>query len=978
MAVWANMGTSVDLGRIPRVLRRLLTASFITLLIAGALPAGVLAVAPVATPQSVTTDEDTGVAITLAGTDAELDPLTFDVVAGPAHGSLTGTAPDLTYTPATNFNGPDSFTFTANDGTEDSGPATVDITVNPVNDPPVAVDDPGTACGPLSSFGGSFPIPEDWSGGSVGYEGWFALVGSCAPMRNDTDPDGDELTFELVGDPAHGDATFLPDGFLAYDPAPDYSTPGGDQPGGTWVSDTIHYRVFDGNLYSDTASYRLWVSPVNDAPSFTAGPDVTVNEDSGAYVGAWASDIDPGPNDGYQTVDFVIDAVSNPSLFASAPSISSTGVLSFKPALDLYGLSTVTVHAQDDGGLEDYGVASVSPDDTSDSVVFTISVTPINDAPAPADTSSTMPWGFTSLISLSASDAEGDATTAFALVTTPEHGDVTIDPAPFDCDGQMPNVCTGPALYTPDLGYTGPDSFTYTATDGTDTSAPATVSITVTDNAAPVCDDASSTGPEEAAQGGNLTCSDAENEELTYSPVTGASNGAAIVAPDGSWGYQPNANFSGTDSFTFQATDANGVSNTATMSITVNGVNDVPVCTGFAPAAVAEDTQQSGTITTCADVETGTLTYSKVGDPLHGSAAVNADGSWTYTPAANYNGTDSLTFRASDGTAFSGTATISITVTPVNDAPVATAAAVTTSEDTSKAITLAGSDVESSPLTYSVVTWPTHGTLSGIAPNLTYTPAANYHGPDSFTFKVNDGALDSAPATVSLTVTPVNDAPVCTGATGTGAEDTLQSGTLGPCSDVDGNTLAYSRVANAAHGSATVAANGDWTYTPVANYTGLDSFAFRATDGILNSASTTVSITVTPVNDAPVATAAAVTTAEDTSKAITLAGSDVESSPLTFTVVTLPAARHPERDRAQPHLHAGGELPRSRQHHVQGQRRGARLRSRHRVHHGHVRQRRARRPFGGLRVRRIPVRGRHDSHHAQRPRQRHIGAQGRR
>ncbi len=184
------------------MLRRLLTASFITLLIAAALPAGVLAVAPVATSQSVATDEDTGIAITLAGTDDDLDPLTFTVVDPPVSGELTGDVPDLTYTPDPDFNGSDSFTFTANDGTDDSAPATVSITVNPVNDAPVAVDDPGTSCGPTTAFGGSFFIPEDWSGGwPVGFEGWFALAGSCAPMRNDFDPDGDELTFELVGDP---------------------------------------------------------------------------------------------------------------------------------------------------------------------------------------------------------------------------------------------------------------------------------------------------------------------------------------------------------------------------------------------------------------------------------------------------------------------------------------------------------------------------------------------------------------------------------------------------------------------------------------------------------------------------------------------------------------------------------------------------------------------------------------------------------
>ena len=134
----------------------------------------------------------------------------------------------------------------------------------------------------------------------------------------------------------------------------------------------------------------------------------------------------------------------------------------------------------------------------------------------------------------------------------------------------------------------------------------------------------------------------------------------------------------------------------------------------------------------------------------------------TYTPAANYNGADSFTFKANDGTRRlerrdrvdhghrgqrrAGRA---------NDARPST-----TDEDTPKAITLTATDVDGATLTYAIVDAPAHGTLSGTAPALTYTPAANYNGPDSFTFKANDGTADSNVATVSITVTAVNDAPV--------------------------------------------------------------------------------------------------------------------------------------------------------------------------------------------------------------------------
>ena len=134
-----------------------------------------------------------------------------------------------------------------------------------------------------------------------------------------------------------------------------------------------------------------------------------------------------------------------------------------------------------------------------------------------------------------------------------------------------------------------------------------------------------------------------------------------------------------------------------------------------------------------------------------------------------------------------------------------------------------------------MVTAPAHGSLTGTAPNVTYTPNANYNGPDSFTFKVNDGALDSVTtATVSITVSAVNDIPVCSGTfTSNGDEDTQLSGTAsGACSDVaDGTAVTYHLGTQASHGTAVVNANGTWTYNPVANYNGADSFTFMASDG---------------------------------------------------------------------------------------------------------------------------------------------------
>src|SRR5205807_2708957 len=129
----------------------------------------------------------------------------------------------------------------------------------------------------------------------------------------------------------------------------------------------------------------------------------------------------------------------------------------------------------------------------------------------------------------------------------------------------------------------------------------------------------------------------------------------------------------------------------------------------------------------------------------------------------------------------------------VNHAPVANAQSVTTAEDTAAAITLTGSDADGDALTYAIATQPAHGTLTGTAPNVSYTPVLNYNGPDSFTFTVSDAALTSTAATVSITVTPVNDAPVANPQSVTTAEDTASQIAL-TGSDVDGDSLTYAVV----------------------------------------------------------------------------------------------------------------------------------------------------------------------------------------
>src|SRR5436190_411159 len=167
-----------------------------------------------------------------------------------------------------------------------------------------------------------------------------------------------------------------------------------------------------------------------------------------------------------------------------------------------------------------------------------------------------------------------------------------------------------------------------------------------------------------------------------------------------------------------------------------------------------------------------------VSPPTHGSLTLNTNGSFSYVPAANYNGRDSFTYQANDGQADSGIATVSLAITGVNDAPVAVNDSYTTSEDTALNVAAPGvlandSDVDGDTLSAALVSQPTHGslTLNGNG-SFSYVPPPNYIPPDSFTYKANDGQADSGIATVSITITGVNDAPVAVNDSYTTPEDT--------------------------------------------------------------------------------------------------------------------------------------------------------------------------------------------------------------
>ena len=393
-------------------------------------------------------------------------------------------------------------------------------------------------------------------------------------------------------------------------------------------------------------------------------------------------------------------------------------------------------------------------------------------------------------VALGGSDPETCQLT-FTLVTAPTKGTVNFAGQSIDpCGGSSGAFTdTTTVTYTPNPNANGSDSFTYKVNDGTADSAPATATLTVTPvEDAPTANGGTTSTPKNTAKTFNIGGSDPETCDLVFTIVTGPANGALSVPSDLPCAagtpntdtyqvtYTPATDYTGPDSFTFKVTDGAALDSApATVNITVTQPNTAPTADPKSPSII-EDTPSSIGLSG-SDAENCELTFSIVASPTHGTLGsiggatcagtgpYTDSASVTYTPAANYNGGDSFTYKVNDGTVDSSTVTVGITFNPVNDLPVANATSASTAQNTAKVITITGSDFETCDLTFAF-TQPGHGVVGSLANNgctagnpntdsatVTYTPTSGYAGPDSFTFTVHDGTVASSSATVTLSVT---------------------------------------------------------------------------------------------------------------------------------------------------------------------------------------------------------------------------------
>ena len=830
--------------------------------------------APTAASNILTTLEDTSLPIKpadLGFADVDGDPLhhiTITSIAGGGKLLLNGTqvavnaqvsAQDLadghlTFVPADNANGPAYATigFTASDGQSDSVAQKLTINVTPVNDAPVAAHR-------------EYTTAEDTKLTKAAGEG--VLVGTV-------DPDaGDTLTAKLVSGPGHGTLLLRPNGAFVYTPAANYN---GD--------DTFTYMAVDGAGASSQQTVTIHVTAVNDAP-VAAKDAYTLAEDQpgGVHGNVLANDsdvdADPALNKAGQALDtLTVSGHTNPQHGTLV--MAANGDFTYTPNANYNGPDSFTYTVKDSAGA------------TSTATV-TLNVTPVNDAPvAVTDTYRTNED--TALViaakdGVLANDSDvdtGDVLRA-QLQTGPAHGTLTLEP-----DGSF--------KYVPTANYNGPDSFTYWAVDAAGEKSLATVNITVKAvNDAPVAvnDVVWTTSPfplkiDALANDTDVDMDPALNKGLNpldsirITSFTNPSKGTVQLV-NGAFEYSPTwPMLNLPDSFTYTITDSQGATSTATVYINTTpggGTSHTPVAVDD-HAQLAEDTSKVINVLandTDPDLPNDTLTV--VGlvagqGPSHGAATLNPDGSFTYTPSKDFYGDDQFTYQVKDAAGHTATAVVYLTVTPVNDAPVAADTGYKLTED--QPLTVAAGDgllrtlplpnvTDADPhdvLSVIVVQGPKHGTLlQNPDGSFTYTPDADYNGPDVYTYQVKDaaGALSNT-ATVSLWVAAAKDAPVAAGDSYTMPEDHpgFTGNVLANDHDVDANsalnkagqaldTFTLTAHTDPQHGTLTIAANGDFTYKPNADYNGPDSFTYTITDASGLTSTATVTLDITPVNDAP-------------------------------------------------------------------------------------------------------------------------------
>ncbi|MFM2651553.1 tandem-95 repeat protein, partial [Vibrio alginolyticus] len=743
--------------------------------------------APIATNDAIQTDEDSQVVIDVLANDSDIegDDLIITSASVPEEQGIVEIIDGkLVFTPAENFNGNATISYTISDG-ELEDEAQVLVTVNSVNDAPIASNDT--------------TITEEDSSVTIDV------------LPNDTDIDGDALRIDSASVPSDQGTVEIVDGKLVFTPAENFN---GDA--------EITYTVTDGAL-TDQATVNVTVNAVNDTPVVESSiADQTLAEDFTPYsidLNTAFSDVDNVDSE----LTFSVSGNSNIQVAIV------NGIATFTPTADWNGSEALTFTATDPSG-----------ESVSQTVNFTVA--PVAD-----------------IVADKATVVEDTPTIIKVLGNDTFEGDdkvVSLDTNNGPANGTVSVNLDGSVTYTPNDNYHGTDSFTYIVTSG-GVSESTTVNVDVTPvNDAPVATNDTAITDEDTPVTIDVLPNDTDidGDTLSIQSASVPETQGTVEIIDGKLVFTPAENFHGDAEITYTVTDGS-LTDQATVNVTVNAVNDTPVVeSNIADQTLAEDfTPYSIDLNTAfSDVDNvdGELSFSVSGNSNIQVAIVN--GIATFTPTADWNGSEALTFTATDPSGESVSQTVNFTVAPVADIVADNATVV---EDTPTIIKVLGNDTfegDDKVVSLDTNNGPANGTVSvNLDGSVTYTPNDNYHGTDSFTYIVTSGGVSES-TTVNVDVTPVNDAPVATNDNAVTDEDTpVTIDVLPNDTDIDGDTLSIQSASVPETQGTVEIVDGKLVFTPAENFHGDAEITYTVTDGSLTDQAT-VNVTVNAVNDTPV------------------------------------------------------------------------------------------------------------------------------
>ena len=834
---------------------------------------------------SASTDEDVALDITLKGEDGDGDSLSYEVVSSPANGSISINGDIATYTPSTNWNGIDAFTYKANDSKSDSNLGTVTIDVGETGETTIYMhtgqsNGDGTESSPFNSFSDAMNELEEDPIST--YATLILLPGTYSSEGSDNvNPEVDisrNINMIVKSQSLNPEDTII------------------SSNGTNWRINGKSLRIEGLTLRNSDTSYGITHGITADGDSLVIRNAIIENNEQNAYL------IKQDDENGFVLIeDSIFSNTTAPSdddtsvvkiLFASSLISNSTfidnEVLLFDSINQLAVVDSRFINNKEINqklSLQNSVIDNNSMQESFTSGTITNSV--LRNVEAGISTTSDPGTITNSIIidsSFNSNMSSGDYWNDYYNVKV----SAGIPPKP----GSSENVIGGITLNSiSDIGFVdvsttssvqndyhlvhqsraidvGDPSFDYSnepSPNGERINAGiyGNTSEAQITNTAPVVQDIEFTSTETRTalmreSQIELIGYDADNDLITYT-ISEASNGGALVLDNSTVTYTPATDFNGTETFTYYGNDGQKISNVATVTITVNPISDAPVVNDVT-FTENEDTPSTNVLPVIDPDENEEFTFILESLPENGTASIgtnsdNTAGFITYTPNLNWNGTEQFTYRVKDkSNLYSNIASITFNILAVDDPVSANDINSYTAVNATKNIVLNATNVDNDELTYSIVDNPTNGSASISGNIATYAPNLNWNGTDSFTYKVNDGITDSNMATVTIIVNDNGTVPVANDISIATDEDIAIQFSL-DASDVDNDSLVYSLDTGPSNGSVVIndSASGLVTYTPNENWNGQDSFTYKANDGGQDSNIAQVIITVNAVNDAPVA-----------------------------------------------------------------------------------------------------------------------------